>query len=73
MLSECLDRAVWFTVHSHRSQRSEVRAVCRWQEANLQHLQPDFDAGDSPHRTLTVATSELGCGQALTLIGSSFG
>ena len=38
----------------------------------MRHLQPDFDAGDSPHHTLTVATSERGCVQVLTLTDSSF-
>ena len=39
----------------------------------MQHLQPDFEAGDSPQHTLTVATSERGCVQVLTLIDSSCG
>ena len=39
----------------------------------MQHLQPDFDVGDFPQHTLTVATSERGCVQVLTLIDSSCG
>ena len=38
----------------------------------MQHLQPDFDAGDSPQYTVTVATSERGCVQVLAPIGSLY-
>ena len=39
----------------------------------MQHLQPGYDAGDSPQHTLTVATSERSCVQVLTLIDSTHG
>ena len=39
----------------------------------MQHLQPEFDEGDSPQHTLIVATSERGCVQVWTLIGGLYG